>query len=749
MKLKEKDIRLIKMATWGILEDITVQHSLKISILFYVFGCFYMVFGAYITASSVKSYTNRLFVFMTSTLAIWAFAYSIGNSAPTPEAGAFWLSVAVLGWGVFYSVFFHFILILTGTPLLVKKWMAHALIYIPSIINVILFAPFGVLKDQQYLLVQSDFGWINTMPLTPGDIWFMIYYAAFSISSLVFLIRWRIKIDPKDPLKKHATYVLISAHIPLVLGVLTETVPSLFGIISFPKLAVTFMIAPVLTLFSTLKKINLIVKREREKIVSRESKELLEKDRLRLFQIVAAVYTAGSAITFLIRYFGINMSLKQELFVSALFLATGIVLRLVPYVTKNHSIQNTIFLVISTSSVLFFLRLNAATGALTIWSVYILFLLFTVVLDSKIHAVIFTVFMVIIQIAFWIINPRVPVTIDGNEYLSRIAIIIISYFAVKYLTNEYASKIDAYKDFAIEQEVLERISSTFISVNKENVQKKVQEMMKMSGEVLKFNHAYLIGFSEDYKDANVFAAYSMDPEGHKSRPYHPGMKLKTASLPVVSTMIAERAPVICNDLENDRSYECIESKNLLLSRGIHSFYALPLAMEENEHLDGILVIENYNRSNENLKENRSYFLSMLVNMLRDTRKKTLYEEQLYSSAYFDETTKLANRNMVIKKLYQRIHEIKGSERIAILDIELENLRMIKDTFGHGLGEQILVKSAAVLKEILGDKCEISRLGEGEFGLVLPDMESHVQVQECADKIVSAFSTPIFTDTGVE
>ena len=90
--------------------------------------------------------------------------------------------------------------------------MAHALIYIPSIINVILFAPFGVLKDQQYLLVQSDFGWINTMPLTP-------------------------------------------------------------------------MIAPVLTLFSTLRKINLIVKRERERIVSRESKELLEEDRLRLFQI--------------------------------------------------------------------------------------------------------------------------------------------------------------------------------------------------------------------------------------------------------------------------------------------------------------------------------------------------------------------------------------------------------------------------------------------------------------------------------
>ena len=66
----------------------------------------------------------------------------------------------------------------------------------------------------------------------------------------------------------------------------------------------------------------------------------------------------------------------------------------------------------------------------------------------------------------------------------------------------------------------------------------------------------------------------------------------------------------------------------------------------------------------------------------------MYEERLYNFAYFDETTKLANRNMLKKRLQQIIDSRKESEKIAILDIELENLRMIKDTFGYSAGEQL-------------------------------------------------------------
>ncbi len=81
--------------------------------IFYICGCFYMVFGLHTVAANVKSNVNRLFVTLTSSMAIWSFAYSISTSAPTAEASAFWQCFSVFGWGVFYSIFLHFVLILT------------------------------------------------------------------------------------------------------------------------------------------------------------------------------------------------------------------------------------------------------------------------------------------------------------------------------------------------------------------------------------------------------------------------------------------------------------------------------------------------------------------------------------------------------------------------------------------------------------------------------------------------------------
>jgi len=544
-----------------------VKYSLILSIIFYICGCFYMIFGAYIAADNVKSNVNRLFVFMTSTLAIWSFAFSLSTSAPTAEASAFWRCVSVFGWGVFYSVMFRFVLILTKVKRRLNKWVRLAVIYVPALINIILFAPFGFLGPKQFRLVQSDFGWVNTLPLNMGDIWFIVYYSVFTTGILILIIRWRIKIDPADPLKRQATYFLISAMFPLFMGVSTETIPDLLGITSRPQLTVIFMMVPVISLFSTLKKINLLVEKSREKTVSRESKELLEEERLRLFETVATVFTIGAAITFLVRYFGINKPLTDELFLAGILLLSGIIVRIIPHITKKHAIQNALFQTVSTLSIFYFMKANTDTGALTIWSIYILFLLFTVVLDSKIHAAVFTILMVVIQIVFWILYPEVSVTIDGNEYISRVAIILLSYFAVRYLTAEYASKVEAYKRFAREQEVLEQISTNFISVNRENATEKADEMFKMSAETLGFDNAYLIGFSENYEDATVFSTYTKEFEDNLF-PYYSGMKVKITDLPVAKALIAQGIPLICEDINNTFHDGCGEARNFLISRGI-------------------------------------------------------------------------------------------------------------------------------------------------------------------------------------
>lgn len=89
-----------------------MKYALIISIISYLCGSFYMIFGAVTIKNNAKSNINRLFLILASSLAIWSFAYSISTTAPTAEVSAFWRSFSVLGWGAYSSLLLHFILIL-------------------------------------------------------------------------------------------------------------------------------------------------------------------------------------------------------------------------------------------------------------------------------------------------------------------------------------------------------------------------------------------------------------------------------------------------------------------------------------------------------------------------------------------------------------------------------------------------------------------------------------------------------------
>ena len=142
-------------------------------------------------------------------------------------------------------------------------------------------------------------------------------------------------------------------------------------------------------------------------------------------------------------------------------------------------------------------------------------------------------------------------------------------------------------------------------------------------------------------------------------------------------------------------------------------------------------------------------MQIITNILGDTKKKGIYEERLYNFAYFDESTKLANRNMLKKALAELIYNRKESEKLVIFNAEIDNLRMINDTFGHNVGEQIVIESASMLKKLMKDGCDLSRVGKGKFIIVMPFAETSEQIEECANKIVDAFSNPILPKGEIE
>ncbi len=723
-----------------------MKYSLLVSTLYYMCGCFYLVFGAYTIASNTKSNANRLFLLLTSSMAIWSLTYAIASSAPTAESSAFWRCMSVFGWSFFHSILLHFALILTNYKFQINKLSEIFILYLPAFINVILFAPFGFLADKQYKMVQTDFGWVNTLPANAGQIWINVYYIVYTVITVVLLIRWWKNIEPNTPLKRHVTYFLLAILLPLILGSLTDILPGILGIKQIPRLTLLFLILPTTFLFITLKRFGVLIERPRTEFYPQNLDVLPEEERLRLFETAAAIFTIGALGSFFSGYFIAGGDLAHELSLALVVLSLGTFLSFIPHIAKKHTVQNTLFLITSIAGMSAFIIGNIATGAVTVWAVYIMFLLYTVVLNSDIHTILFMVATLITQVVLGIIYPKVNVIIDSTQYLKRIFIIVLSYYAVRYLTAEYASKLKGYQRFVKEQEVLERISTSFISVSSENAKETTDKMLEMSADILGFNHAYIIEFDEDYEDATILNTCVKNVKS-ESFPFYTGMKVKTATLPMAQSLITQGSSVTCEDFNDLAADEAAEQREFFLSRGVHSFCALPIPVDK--YVKAILVVEYYDRIDRSIRERQLYFLKMVTNILGDAKQKTLYEDMLYNYAYFDETTKLANRNMLKKRLDQTIQDRQGSDKIAVLDIELENLRMINDTFGHNIGEQIMAGSAVILENLLGGCCDISRAGEGEFVVVLADVEDIEQIEDCAHRLLNAFSNPVSTSIGIE
>ncbi|AEV84199.1 putative signaling protein [Actinoplanes sp. SE50] len=95
----------------------------------------------------------------------------------------------------------------------------------------------------------------------------------------------------------------------------------------------------------------------------------------------------------------------------------------------------------------------------------------------------------------------------------------------------------------------------------------------------------------------------------------------------------------------------------------------------------------------------------------------------------DDLTELPNRRLFQETLDRDLHQRDPQRPMAVAIIDLDRFKEINDSFGHHLGDQLLLLVAARLGEAFGGDGMLARLGGDEFGLLLPaaDMDRALQV----------------------
>ncbi len=124
----------------------------------------------------------------------------------------------------------------------------------------------------------------------------------------------------------------------------------------------------------------------------------------------------------------------------------------------------------------------------------------------------------------------------------------------------------------------------------------------------------------------------------------------------------------------------------------------------------------------------------------DITAKKVAEEKVRRLAYFDSLTGLSNRSK-LSEVFNGI-TAKTDNDVALVFIDLDNFKLINDSYGHYIGDKLLITVATRLQEICTDKMYISRLGGDEFTIIIWDYKSEKELTEFVEKLINYLESSI-------
>ena len=136
-----------------------------------------------------------------------------------------------------------------------------------------------------------------------------------------------------------------------------------------------------------------------------------------------------------------------------------------------------------------------------------------------------------------------------------------------------------------------------------------------------------------------------------------------------------------------------------------------------------------------------------VSVQRDITERKLIEEQLNQLAFYDPLTKLPNRRLLNDRLSQAIASSKRSGYYgALMFLDMDNFKQLNDSYGHELGDILLVEVANRLTDCVREIDTIARFGGDEFVMVLHELdvnkdEAKIRAAIVAEKVRATLAQP--------
>ena len=120
-----------------------------------------------------------------------------------------------------------------------------------------------------------------------------------------------------------------------------------------------------------------------------------------------------------------------------------------------------------------------------------------------------------------------------------------------------------------------------------------------------------------------------------------------------------------------------------------------------------------------------------------------HANQLEHIAHYDALTTLPNRVLLADRLHQAMRQTqRRGESLAVAYLDLDGFKVINDSYGHEVGDQLLVTVAGRMKAVLREGDTLARLGGDEFVAVLLDVDNVPASLPMLNRLLDAAALPV-------
>jgi diguanylate cyclase (GGDEF)-like protein len=701
------------------------------SISFSVASAIYIFLGIYVLYLDAQKITNRLFFALAMSVSIWSFGFSMAIATDTLAKVLFWRRFAALGFGAFFSIMLHFFIEFTGHSASRCRNRFYPLLYLPTLIIYLGFTYFPKLNPKQYNMVYTEAGWTNIAANNLWDVFYILFYLSYFLTSIFLLWKWgKSSNSPRD--KRSSKIIIYSFLFTLFIGALTDTFSNLLFSIDIPQLAPIFIVFPSIVIYYTIRKYGLL----NPEHINDDAILMSDQIRGRVSNYISAAFLFAAMVNLTAnRFFSVDNKPGFTIAVTVMFALTSVAIQLIHRFIKSKTIKDIIIAAIFSLIVPILIFRFFDSAGTTVWAFPFTLLIVSTIFDSNFIQIISSVSIILSATVMWILKPEATTNISHSDHMARVAIFLSAIWFSRFVSKIFQSKLKENAEQIDLQKLTTEISTEFISISEQNLQKKIDTALSNMGELLKPDRIYIYTFDESrdslicqdlwkandiINDSNIGQIITADeyPEFIK--------RIQVGNIMTLSDM-SGAPPLVGNELIR------------LLGAADKAFIVMPIIIKNKVY--GFLGVDR-KALTKPWPERQLDFFRIISLILSAAYERIQQEKEIIKLAFYDYLTKLPNRFLFRDRVTQMISlSERTNNTLAIIFLNLDTFKAINDTIGIDGGDSLLIKLAEQLKRVLRKSDSIARFGGDEFLIMVSNISSIDIIKNVVEKILDIFEKP--------